>query len=264
MVRNNVEGEEARLLARYEEPSWNNPVVRFFGGDGVELLPRKDRVWSMADYAPRLIAALEAADRDVPGWLVLAREEVSGKRASVAFSMPCFWEGEARLGGVSGVIATRPAHLGRREVVEVTYDPARLELEALIRRADALECALGVFAMDADSLAVARGVVGERASLSSADDLRAAKERDALYHLRKRPALFALPATRLQRIRLNAAVRAGGDVTKLLSPRQLILLAQAEALDSRALEGLEPPSDFAALATYRARFVAALGEGRGD
>ena len=61
LVRNNIEGEEARLLARYEEPAWNNPVVRFFAGDGSELLPRKDRVWSTEALAARIDAALAAA-----------------------------------------------------------------------------------------------------------------------------------------------------------------------------------------------------------
>ncbi len=39
-IFNNHPGADAEILRRYDEPSWNNPVVRFLGPDGAELLPK--------------------------------------------------------------------------------------------------------------------------------------------------------------------------------------------------------------------------------
>ena len=45
-VYNNVEGADAHVLERFEEPAWNNPVVRYLGPDGKDWIPRKDRQWT--------------------------------------------------------------------------------------------------------------------------------------------------------------------------------------------------------------------------
>jgi len=87
-VRNNVEGYEAEVLARYEEPAWNNPVVRFVDAKGKDVLPRKDRVWKTGPVLERMTAALVAADRDVPIWLrTLAAETSSHEVQTALFAM---------------------------------------------------------------------------------------------------------------------------------------------------------------------------------
>jgi hypothetical protein len=53
------------LLERFEEPSWNYQVVLYLDAQGRDILPRKDRVWSEADTAARMIAVLQAAERPV-------------------------------------------------------------------------------------------------------------------------------------------------------------------------------------------------------
>ncbi len=45
------------------------------------------------------------------------------------FSMYCYWTGEATVGKVPGVVRTRIGDFGGNEVVEVTYDPARTDVE---------------------------------------------------------------------------------------------------------------------------------------
>lgn len=74
-IYNNVKGKDAEVLARYEEPSWNNPVTRFVDAAGKDLIPRKDRVWTMSAMGKRMVAALEKADVDVPLWF---RDHVRG------------------------------------------------------------------------------------------------------------------------------------------------------------------------------------------
>ena len=71
VIHNNKKGRDLEVLKRYGEPTWNNPVVRFVDGRGKDILPRKDRVWSVAGVAGRMVAALRAAKREVPGYLAL-------------------------------------------------------------------------------------------------------------------------------------------------------------------------------------------------
>ena len=68
-VYNNIKGKDAAVLKRYAEPTWNNPVTRFVDAKGKDLIPRRDRVWSLAGTAARMILALKAAERAVPGYL---------------------------------------------------------------------------------------------------------------------------------------------------------------------------------------------------
>ncbi len=69
VVYNNRGGKDAEILRRFGEPSWNYQVIRFFDGEGVELIPRRDRVWTLAGVAHRMVLALEKAGRNVPGSL---------------------------------------------------------------------------------------------------------------------------------------------------------------------------------------------------
>lgn len=88
VVRNNVEGREKEILERFGEPTWNNPVVRFLDGQGKDVIPRKDRVWATGALLGRMTAALEAAERDVPPWLDLARAELGrGDVDTAVFAM---------------------------------------------------------------------------------------------------------------------------------------------------------------------------------
>ena len=70
-VYNNIKGKDLAVLKRYGEPTWNNPVTRFVDAAGKDLIPRKDRVWSLAGTASRMVLALKAAKRPVPGYLQL-------------------------------------------------------------------------------------------------------------------------------------------------------------------------------------------------
>ena len=65
----NNKSEDAAKLKAFNEPSWNNPVVRFLNKDGKDVIPRKGGVYSISGIAARMIATLEAANRDVPEFL---------------------------------------------------------------------------------------------------------------------------------------------------------------------------------------------------
>ena len=88
VIRNNVGGYEKEVLERYDEPTWNNPVMRFVDSQGRDVLPRKDRQWNLGQVAGRMRAGLEAAKREVPAWMrLLASETASGEVDVARFSM---------------------------------------------------------------------------------------------------------------------------------------------------------------------------------
>lgn len=219
VVFNNRPGDDARVLQACREPAWNNPVVRFFDGAGRDVIPRADGVYREGGVAARMAEALRAAHRAVPAYLALVMEETAPvRRASATIAMHCFWEGEAALGGLDGVLSTRAAYLDGHEVVDVTFDVSRLPYERLLAEAERRGLAARVYARDEAQLAAARRVVGTRA-VRSDERSRPAPESDQKRHLRL-SALAGLDLTPLQEARVNAALAAGTPVDRWLSPRQ--------------------------------------------
>lgn len=79
-VYNNRGGEDRQRLERFNEPAWNYQVVRFLDTEGRDIIPRKDRVWTVSHLAVRMIETLETSDRPVPDYLrALAEESPLGK-----------------------------------------------------------------------------------------------------------------------------------------------------------------------------------------
>jgi hypothetical protein len=230
-VHNNKAGESAEILARFGEPAWNNPVVRFVDASGRDVIARRDGIYSAPLLASRMANALHAAGRETPRYLALVAQEVGAASAATAtFAMHCFWAGEACLGAIDGVTATRAGFLDSREIVEVTFDPERLAYDTLLREAAATRCADLVFAHDEGQAASARHVFGERMRRTDAHAADAPAA-DQKYHL-AHSELARLDLTPIQEARINAALSRGDDVREWLSPRQ-ILRASALARESR-------------------------------
>lgn len=197
-VYNNEGGADRAVLDRFGEPAWNNPVVRFVGGDGREVAPRLTHAEGAVGLARRMVAALRATGREVPGWLAVVADEGAETTAEATFATACFWEGEGALGALPGVTGSAAGFQGGREVVRLELDPAKTSREAVERAARGLG-----YAPAGDG----------RFAPSAADDK---------YHLRHSPLRF-VPMTPLQRTRVNAALARAGDVDAWLSPRQRAL-----------------------------------------
>lgn len=71
LVYNNRGGKDRELLERFDEPAWNFQVVRFLNAEGRDVIPRKDRVWTIRELAARMIEALQAVNRQVPQSLLM-------------------------------------------------------------------------------------------------------------------------------------------------------------------------------------------------
>jgi len=69
LVYNNISGNDRRLLDRFGEPAWNFQVVRFLNATGNDIIPRKDRVWTVGELAERMVETLKVSGRPVPEYL---------------------------------------------------------------------------------------------------------------------------------------------------------------------------------------------------
>lgn len=231
-VHNNGGGADAAALKRFDEPSWNNPVVRFVDAQGKDLVARKDGVWDSAGLARRMTSALAASQRPIPAWWELA--ELDARRDSLpraVFAMHCFWEGQAQFGALAGVADARPAFLEGMEVVEVRYDPDRSTLEALIAAAERAHLAQRVWVDDEARLSSARKSLGDRAR-ALREEPRAAPASDDLRALKRTP-LMALSLPRAQAVRANAELARGALAPDTLSPRQREASSRSSAGEQR-------------------------------
>ncbi|MCB9919284.1 MAG: hypothetical protein H6832_12855 [Planctomycetes bacterium] len=224
-IRNNTKGDrEAAIRERFEEPAWNNPVLRFVDHRGRDILPRKDRVWSREEVTRRLIAALEAAKAEVPPWLRLLADEFSPKKSVITLGMHCFWEGEAALGAIGGVTKTTAGWSSSNEVVRVEYVETVVDDARLMR------------------------AVGASESVTD-DKFRSAKLSDRKHALMRSPYRF-VPMTEGQRTRVNAALHAGQNASAWLSPRGVKLLRVIESVLERMRDGV--PADLPILPSISA------------
>lgn len=204
LIINNRPGKDEEILKRYDEPAWNYQVIRFLDGNGKDLIPRKDEIWTRDALIPRMIEALEKAGRPVPKYLAVERPVAPENRGEVAFAMFCFWTGERKLGPIDGVVSTEAGWLDGREVTKVTWDRSQLDFATLVQMAEAVDCANKVYTTnpaDANIAAATRLKTGELD-----DTYRAANSSDQKKQLEGTP--FArLTMSEAQATKVNALVR---------------------------------------------------------
>lgn len=194
IYNNTVAGHDRKVLNQYDEPSWNNPVVRFVDFAGKDIAPRYASGWTEHTLVPAMVRGLEGADRNVPGYLEVLERELTAEPRTTTFSMYCFWSGEVKLSALEGVISTRPGFAAGREVVDVVWDGRRTTLEGLARAARKSGAASGLVARTpAESRAAERA--GLEAVESDAKTRYSAK--DDKYQIR-RSALAFVPMTPAQ------------------------------------------------------------------
>jgi hypothetical protein len=253
IIHNNKQGYDAKILKQFNEPSWNNPVVRYLNKSGRDIIARKDGVWTTGQVATQMVAALKAAKKPVPEYLSLVVQENVSKTERATFAMHCYWEGEVNLGGIRGVIETSAGWIGSKEVVNVTYDPRVVTYDKLLTNAQKMDCASTVFAHSRQQLAMAKKAVGRNAvMLPPKSDYRPVRYTEQKYHLR-RTALRYLPMTPIQLAKVNAAVVGRKNFRRYLSPRQLELTKKIQTALSKnpeRLKQLAAPDDAKDLVAY--------------
>lgn len=259
VVYNNKSGKDERLLKSFNEPSWNNPVVRYINKDGSDVIPRKDRVWTTGGTAQRMTAALYKYKRAAPKYLEYVVREESIKTETAEFAMYCYWSGEVKLGSLKGVHSTRSGWRNGLEVVSVKYDPTVIKYETLLGAAQKFDCATAVFTHTDAQQRIATAAVGGKAKRVSGQ-MRDAKASDQKYQLLQTPLRY-LPMTEMQATKVNSGLGTRANVKELLSPRQqqiLNFIGQVQKKDKTALAGMTPPTDSGALAKYQQQLLAKI------
>lgn len=143
-------------------------------------------------------------------------DTATGDTATATLAMYCYWTGEATLGRVDGVVASRIGHWGGKEIVQVDYDPGRTSLDALVH---ALKRQRSF-----DAVVLGRQEATPSTSLEGRQILRAAGKPDFIepkHSLRTRhPDLWALDLDEWQAMALNSWSYFGGPMPDVLTDEQ--------------------------------------------
>ena len=201
-IFNNKGGKDAEALKIFNEPAWNNPVVRIVRTDNQDVVLRMPNFNSALQLVNGMRRALDLSGVEAPRYLELLEEELSARESGLqtaTFSMYCFWTGEGAFGAIPGVIETEPGFQDGKEVVKVQFDPAvisRADLERQTQPKSFKTCAKN-------------------------EGFRSDKE--PKYYLAQTDYQY-VPMTSLQACRANSLVGKNQSPDALLSPRQLNLL----------------------------------------
>lgn len=140
------------------------------------------------------------------------------KVETATFSMFCYWTGEATVGRVDGVVASRIGQWGGSEIVQVDFDPQRTDLSEL---AQALKEQHSFYSVvvgsDAERRRAERSLDGHEI-VTRAESPRFIQ---AKHSLRTRhPELYALGLGERQAIALNSWSYFGGERPDVLTAEQ--------------------------------------------
>ena len=197
-IYNNKDGADAEVLKRYNEPAWNNPVVRAVDLNGKDVAMRLSGNYSAAGLASWMTQVLIKNKGRAPVYLQLLADELQAQQkqtSTATYSMSCFWTGEALFGKLNGVVKTTAAWQAGKEVVIVEYDPAIITAAKLNEVAASNRCYYagnGDFKPDATPK----------------------------YYLSKSK-YREIDMLEIQKCRVNSALGEGLDPGQYLSPRQL-------------------------------------------
>ncbi len=218
-IFNNKGGKDAKILKQFNEPSWNNPVVRIINQNGRDIVPRMANRWSPSDLLSTVMAGIEEQGEAVPAYMSLRLQEFEGedniKEANLA--MYCFWTGEREISKIDGVLSTEAGFMHGKEVVKVQYDASQVSLPTLVSEAQKSSCADAVFVDDDYDMSQVK-------KKTSVNNVKKAgsyhKDGEVKYYLSKSEYKY-IPMSALQQAKVNAAIGSNQNPERYLSPRQL-------------------------------------------
>ncbi|NNE16256.1 MAG: hypothetical protein HKO66_04925 [Saprospiraceae bacterium] len=197
-IYNNKGGHDKKILSKYNEPSWNNPVVRIVDKNGKDIITRLNGNYSDEGLVSHMLLALSSGFYGQPEYLKLLNAELSLSdydKSEAVFSMYCFWSGEAHLGELDGITKTEPGFMNGKEVVKVNFDPSVIDEKEIANHAAKANCSLE-----------------KKKSKFRAD-------KDPQYYL-KNSIYRSLALSDLQKTKINTAIKQGKDASIYLSPSQ--------------------------------------------
>ena len=200
-IYNNKAGKDREVLNKYNEPTWNNPVVRIIDTNGKNLVERVAGNYSTRGLYTAMVKALKTQKKEIPGYFKLYGQEINATNATQekTYQMYCFWSGEKILGAKEGVLETKAGFRGGAEVVNVKYDPSVVkesELTSYAQQANIKPTQTSEYIFS---------------------------EKDHLFYLKKTNYKY-LPLTDLQKTKINSALGLKQNADTFLSPKQKIWL----------------------------------------
>ena len=220
VFNNRSGGLDVRLLQQFKEPGWNYQVIRFVDSDGKDLIPRRDKIWTVGAVAARMIEALKAAGRSVPLYLgAIALENNTEALGVTAFSMACFWTGEYKLGKLNHLVTTEAGWYDHREVTLISYDKKNISLQRIVDQAIRERCAQFVYITGPEKIEKSRlpvkKFVPAKYRIAPAND----QKKQIQQWLTRQPELHLSP---MQLMKLNSFMVDNPEhALSWLSPRQL-------------------------------------------
>lgn len=237
---------------------WFQELFRADGGQPV--------ITTIFTFAALLTCTREwqTAGQGVPLWLKSLDSPPAESTMPATFAMHCYWVGEAQLGALDGVIATRSAWVGEKEVVQLVYDPQTIDYETLVESALKMECASTVYTHNDEQNRKALSIVDEKTVEAITDDgqIRDAKSSDQKYSLANSNHRF-LPLNEIQAVKVNAILASENrkGLSDWISPRQQVLMKRIDEIlkrDPESLNQLVRPENEEALAQYATTLESAL------
>ena len=198
-IFNNHKGHDQKILNKYEEPSWNNPVARVVHADGEDVYDRLSGNYSELGLVQYMHSVMNKTGTKIPLYLSLLHNELlakSQRKKTAYYQMYCFWSGESHLGSLNGVVKTVPGFMNGAEVVQVDYDADIISLKSINKHAEKAKCKL----------------------VKDVNEFKA--DKDLQYYLKKSNFKY-LALSDLQRTKINTALSKDKDPKLLLSPAQL-------------------------------------------
>jgi len=200
-IFNNKQGHDREILNIFNEPTWNNPVVRIIDADGTNLTKRISGDYSALTLVKRMKEVLKKQGDDVPGYIDLLEQELSASSSSNieedVFSMYCFWSGEKNLGKLDGVLNVESGFMQGREVVKVKYDSDVVSEKELVNF----------------------GKKNDYTLRTVSNDYRVASN-DYHYYL-KNSIYKYIPMSDIQKTKVNSALGSSKNANQYLSPKQI-------------------------------------------
>lgn len=199
VIYNNKAGKDERILKKFNEPSWNNPVVRIIDSEGENLIRRVSGNYSIKGLYNAMQTVMIKEDLEIPPYFKLLGDEINISDniaiQEMYFKMFCFWTGEGHLGNKDGVLITEAGFMGGHEVVKVTYDANIISEKELVKYAKAANCT----------------------PIRKSGGYRLDKEQQ--YYLKQTNYKY-IPLTKIQRTKINSALAHRTLPLIYLSPQQ--------------------------------------------
>lgn len=125
-IYNNKEGEDKKVLDKFNERTWNNPVIRIIDANGKNIVKRISNDYTALTLSKKLKETLAIRNTPSPLYLDLLEDELSAADSKyineVNYQMYCFWTGEKQLGKIEGVVDVEAGFINHNEVVKVKYN----------------------------------------------------------------------------------------------------------------------------------------------